>query len=68
MLFQLERARLANEALALTTRAYLAGQSTNIEVIDAEQTARDADIAAEVAADTERQATLDALAGVGLFP
>jgi outer membrane protein len=63
-----EASRLANEALVLTTRAYMAGQSTNIEVIDAEQTARDADIAAEVAADTERQATLDALAAVGLFP
>lgn len=63
-----EASRLANEALSLTTRAYMAGQSTNIEVIDAEQTARDADIAAEVAADTERQATLDALAAVGLFP
>ncbi len=63
-----EASRLAAEALTLTTRAYVAGASTNIEVIDAEQTSRDAEIAAEVAADTERQATLDALAAVGLFP
>jgi outer membrane protein TolC len=63
-----EASRLAQEALALTNRAYLAGAFTNLEVIDAEQTSRQADIAAEVAADTERQATLDALAAVGLFP
>jgi outer membrane protein TolC len=63
-----EASRLASEALALTTRAYQAGAFTNIEVIDAEQTARDAEIAAEVAADTERQASLDALAAVGRFP
>lgn len=64
----LEASRLAREALALTSRAYLAGASTNLAVIDAEQTSRDADIAAEMAADTERQATLDALAAVGRFP
>jgi len=63
-----ESSRLAKEALDLTTRAYRAGASTNIEVIDAEQTSRDAEIAAEVAADTERQAALDALAAVALFP
>jgi outer membrane protein TolC len=64
----IEASRLAREALDLTSRAYLAGASTNLAVIDAEQTSRDADIAAEAAADTERQATLDALAAVGLFP
>jgi len=64
----LEASRLGKEALELTIQAYEAGASTNIEVIDAEQTARDAEIQAEVAADTERQATLDALAAVGQFP
>jgi outer membrane protein len=63
-----EASQLADEALRLTTRAYTAGATTNLEVIDAEQTARDAEIQAEVAADTERQASLDALAAVGAFP
>jgi outer membrane protein TolC len=61
-------ARLAAEALDLASLAYNAGATTNLEVIDAEQTARDAQIQAEVASDTARQARLDVLAATGRFP
>jgi outer membrane protein TolC len=61
-------ASLAGEALNLASLAYNAGSTTNLEVIDAEQTARDAEIQAEVAADNARQARLDMLAAVGRFP
>jgi outer membrane protein len=61
-------ASLAGEALNLASLAYNAGATTNLEVIDAEQTARDAEIQAEVAADNARQARLDMLAAVGRFP
>jgi outer membrane protein TolC len=61
-------ASLAGEALSLASLAYNAGATTNLEVIDAEQTARDAEIQAEVAADNARQARLDMLAAIGSFP
>jgi outer membrane protein len=61
-------ARLAREALDLANRAYHAGATSNIEVIDAERRARDADTAAVVAEDTVRQARLDLLAAAGQFP
>jgi len=61
-------ARLAREALDLANRAYHAGATSNIEVIDAERRARDADTAAVVAEDTARQARLDLLAAAGQFP
>jgi outer membrane protein len=61
-------ARLANEALDLANLAYRAGATTNLEVIDAERAARDADTRAEVAADGARQARLDMLAAAGNFP
>lgn len=63
-----EAARLAEEALALATEAYQAGASTNIEVIDAERRARDAQTAAVVAEDSARQAKLDLLVASGRFP
>ncbi len=59
---------LAGEALSLASLAYNAGATTNLEVIDAEQTARDAEIQAEVAADNARQARLEMLAAVGRYP
>ncbi len=63
-----EAARLANEALRLATLAYTAGATTNLEVIDAERQARDAETQEEVAADNARQAQLDLLAASGRFP
>ena len=68
----LEQARsaskLANEARELTDLAYKAGATSNIEVIDAERRARDADTSAVIAEDTARQARLDLLAACGRFP
>ena len=61
-------AELAREALSLATLAYRAGATTNIEVIDAERRARDADTAVVIAEDNVRQARLDLLAGAGQFP
>ncbi|HEX4458890.1 MAG TPA: TolC family protein [Polyangia bacterium] len=63
-----DAAKLAAEGLSLTNLAYKAGASTNIEVIDAERVARDADTAVAVAEDAWRQATLDALIASGRFP
>jgi outer membrane protein TolC len=61
-------ARLAREALDLANRAYRAGATSNLEVIDAERRARDADSEAVIAEDTVRQARLDLLAAAGQFP
>ena len=61
-------ARLAQSALELATVAYRAGATTNIEVIDAERRARDAETVAAVAEDTARQARVDLLAATGRFP
>jgi outer membrane protein TolC len=61
-------AKLAREALDLANRAYHAGATSNIEVIDAERRARDADTAAVIAEDNARQARLDLLAAAGQFP
>ena len=63
-----QAAKLAHEALDLTNIAYHAGASTNIEVIDAERVALDADTQAAVAEDQARQARLDLLAATGRFP
>jgi len=61
-------AELAHQALDLANLAYQAGATTNIEVIDAERRARDADSAAVVAEDNVRQARLDLLVAAGQFP
>ena len=61
-------ATLAHEALELANRAYRAGATTNLEVIDAERRARDADTGAVIAEDNVRQARLDLLAAAGQFP
>jgi outer membrane protein TolC len=63
-----EAARLAESGRQLAEIAYRAGASTNIEVIDAERTARDAETAVAVAEDGARQARLDLLAASGRFP
>ena len=61
-------AKLAAEALKLANVAYQAGATTNIEVIDAERRARDAETSAVIAEDGARQARLDLLAASGRFP
>jgi outer membrane protein TolC len=63
-----QAAQLAENSLELAEIAYRAGASTNIEVIDAERTARDAETAVAVAEDGARQARLDLLAATGRFP
>jgi outer membrane protein TolC len=61
-------AQQAAEVQNITTVAFEAGATTNLEVIDAQRTARDADAAAELAADTVRRARLDLLTALGRFP
>jgi outer membrane protein TolC len=63
-----EAARLAAEAVRLTNLGYRAGATTNIEVIDAERVARDADTSVAGAEDSWRQALLDMLIASGRFP
>lgn len=58
----------AAEALELATVAWKAGATTNLEVVDAERRARDAETQAALAEDAARQARLDLLAASGRFP
>lgn len=52
----------------LANVAYRAGATTNLEVIDAERRARDAQVQAVLAEDAARQARLDLLLASGSFP
>ena len=65
-------ARLASqqaaEVLKISTAAFEVGATTNIEVIDAQRSSRDADTAAELADDALRRAKLELLVAVGRFP
>lgn len=61
-------AKQAAEALELANVAYKAGATTNLEVIDAERRARDAEVQAVLAEDSARQARLDLLVASGRFP
>jgi outer membrane protein TolC len=63
-----EAAQSAIEALRITEIAYKAGATTNIEVVQAQQTARNAEIVASLAEDRLRQARLDLLVALGQFP
>jgi outer membrane protein TolC len=63
-----EAAESAKEALRITEIAYRAGATTNIEVVQAQQDARNAEIEASVAEDRLRQARLDLLVALGQFP
>ena len=58
----------ANEVLKITIVAFEAGASTNIEVIDAQRSARDLETAVTQAEDRVRQARLDLLVALGRFP
>ncbi|HEY2030764.1 MAG TPA: TolC family protein [Myxococcales bacterium] len=61
-------ARLAHEALDMTNLAYREGATNDLEVVDAEQRARNADTASLVAEDSARQARIDLLSASGKFP
>jgi outer membrane protein TolC len=61
-------AQQAAEVLKITTFAFEAGATTNLEVIDAQRQARDADSSAAVAEDVLRRAQLDLLTALGRFP
>ena len=61
-------AESAAEALRITEVAYRAGATTNIEVVQAQQTARNAEILFALAEDRLRQARLDLLVALGQFP
>jgi outer membrane protein TolC len=58
----------AVEVLQITTTAFQVGATTNIEVIDAQRSARDAELAATLVQDALRRAHLDLLVAVGRFP
>jgi outer membrane protein len=58
----------AGQVVDIVNISFRAGASTNIEVIDAEGRARDADTATAIAEDTLRRARLDLLTALGQFP
>jgi multidrug efflux system outer membrane protein len=61
-------ARQAGDVLQITDVAFREGATTNIEVIDAQRRARDAETAAEIAEDAVRQSYLELLVAMGRFP
>ncbi len=58
----------AADVLRITTTAFEVGATTNLEVIDAERSARDAETTAALAEDSVRHARLDLLVALGRFP
>jgi len=58
----------ARQVVDIVNISFRAGAATNIEVIDAERRARDADIVAAVGEDTLRRARLELLTALGRFP
>jgi outer membrane protein TolC len=58
----------AQQVVNIVNISFRAGAATNIEVIDAEGRARDADTAVGVAEDTLRRARLELLTAAGRFP
>ena len=58
----------AQQVVNIVNVSFRAGAATNIEVIDAERSARDADTASAAAEDTLRRARLDLLLALGRFP
>jgi outer membrane protein TolC len=61
-------AEQAAEVVRITDVAFRAGATTNIEVIDAQRAARDAETAAVIAEDAVRRARLEWLVATGRFP
>lgn len=58
----------AGDVLRITTTAFELGATTNIEVIDAQRSARDTESTAALAEDALRRARLDVLIAMGRFP
>lgn len=58
----------AEEVVQITDVAFRTGATTNIEVIDAQRRARDAETQAAIAEDAVRRAKLDLLVALGRFP
>lgn len=63
-----EAAAQANEVVQITDVAFREGATTNIEVLDAQRQARDADTQAVIAEDAVRRARLELLVALGRFP
>lgn len=61
-------AEQAVEVVRITDLAFRAGATTNIEVIDAQRRARDAETVAAIAEDAMRRARLELLVATGRFP
>ena len=61
-------AEQANQVVQITDVAFREGATTNIEVIDAQRQARDAETAAAIAEDAVRRARLELLTATGRFP
>ncbi|HRI52436.1 MAG TPA: TolC family protein, partial [Pseudomonadota bacterium] len=59
---------LARRAVDIAALSYRLGAATNLELLDAQRRARDAETAAVVAEDEVRRARLDLLAASGQFP
>jgi outer membrane protein len=58
----------AQQVVEIVNVAFRAGATTNIEVIDAQRRARDADTSAAITEDRLRRARLDLLVAMGRFP
>jgi multidrug efflux system outer membrane protein len=58
----------AQQVVNIVNISFRAGAATNIEVIDAERRARDADTAVAIAEDAVRRARLELLTALGRFP
>ena len=58
----------ADEVVRITDVAFREGATTNLEVIDAQRGARDAETAAAIAEDAVRRAQLELLVATGQFP
>ena len=58
----------ADQVLSITTTAFEAGASTNIEVVDAQRAARDLQTATVQVLDSLQRARLDLLVAIGRFP
>jgi outer membrane protein TolC len=61
-------AQQAQEVLSITNTAFQAGATTNLEVIDAQRSTRDAEAAAAIGEDAVRRARLELLIALGRFP
>jgi outer membrane protein TolC len=61
-------AEQSQEVLRITTTAFEVGATTNIEVIDAQRSARDAETIVTQAQDAVQRARLDLLVAIGRFP